>query len=136
MNSSRRLGRGLSSLLREVDPLPQEPLESLELQEDNSYLDSLYPSVVSEPVDGPYIILDPRPTLELAPEPARAPLSPERKALQALIRKKSIRPRTGVQAARSYLEKIRTLRGESNPLKLDPRIDLTHCTMLHLRRKR
>lgn len=103
----RRLGRGLDSLIHAVD----EPTKE----------ESLYPFYpLPWPVEHSHA---------LTPTPLRL-------SARQRLEKLSTRPRSGLKAAHSYLDKLRQEDGRTH-VSLDlTRVDLTHLTMIQLTRGR
>lgn len=63
--------------------------------------------------------------------------TPLRAHVRSCLEKLSIRPRTGLKAARAYLDHLRQLEGRTSiDLTLSPQVDLTDRTMLSLRHGR
>lgn len=108
----RRLGRGLDSLIHAVDdPVREDLIQSS-------------PAGPSEPL--PWHI---EPPSALTPTPLRL-------SARSRLEKLSTRPRHGLKAARTYLDKLRQEDGRTH-VSLDlSRVDLTHLTMIQLTRGR
>lgn len=63
--------------------------------------------------------------------------TPLRLSVREALEKLSTRPRTGLKAARAYLDKLRQVEGRTHvSLDLPPGVDLTSTTMLQLERER